>query len=255
MILQKKHGNILELQLDRPPVNALRGDILDELHERIIGAVQDEKVQALVLSGKPGFFSAGLDVPFLLGLDRTGIYDMWKSIFAVCEALAKSPIPVCAAITGHSPAGGAVLSLYCDHRIMSRGRYKIGLNEVQVGLPLPGLLYEALVYVVGSRQAERLAVGGLLLCPQRALEVGLVDELSDEKDVLDAAIQWSQTLLRSPQIALRLTRKRCRQKLVDTFAVLDEAMLHSFVDVWFSEETQITMKAMVDKLRKSSKKG
>ena len=95
----------------------------------------------------------------LLGLDRAAIAALWRDFYALLGAIAASPIPIVAAITGHAPAGGTVLALFCDWRIMAEGDYKIGLNEVQVGIPLPPVILAGLRRLVGPRQAERLVVG------------------------------------------------------------------------------------------------
>ena len=106
-------------------------------------------------------FSGGLDVPHLIQLDRPAMSATWRDFYAMMRALATSPIPIAAAITGHAPAGGAVISLFCDVRIMADGDFKIGLNEVQVGLFLPPIIFKAMRRLVGNRQAERLCVAGL----------------------------------------------------------------------------------------------
>src|SRR5439155_13782368 len=123
---------------------------------------------------------------------------------------AEAPIPVVAALTGHSPAGGTVLAVFADYRIMAEGPYKLGLNEVQVGLPVPEVLVRGLQYLVGTRQAARLAVGGLLLDPAEALKVGLVDELAPAEQVAARAIAWAADLLTRPPTAMAATRKLAR---------------------------------------------
>src|ERR1700710_1596046 len=102
----------------------------------------------------------------------------WRVFSLLIRALAASPIPIAAAITGHAPAGGTVLALYCDWRVMAEGDFKAGLNEVRVGLALPPVILAALRRQVGPRQAERLATAGLLLPPVEAERAGLVDELA-----------------------------------------------------------------------------
>lgn len=133
MLERIDHDGILELNMARPPVNALSPDYVRLLIEALTTAPR-EGAQAIVLSGRPGLFSAGLDVPALLALDEPAIYEFWKDFINLLGAIACSPIPVAAAITGNSPAGGAVMSIYCDYRVMAEGDYRIGVNEVQVWL-------------------------------------------------------------------------------------------------------------------------
>ncbi|HEX7112761.1 MAG TPA: enoyl-CoA hydratase/isomerase family protein, partial [Mizugakiibacter sp.] len=111
-------GGIRELRLARPPVNALNPALVAALRKAVEDA-PGEGASALLLSGSPGMFSAGLDVPELLTLDRAHFAPFWRDFYGACAALARSPIPVAAAVTGHSPAGGAVLALMCDWRVMA----------------------------------------------------------------------------------------------------------------------------------------
>src|SRR6476646_6599982 len=148
MILSFNHGDIRELQLNRPPVNALTGELLSGLRQAIEQAPRDG-VRALILSGLPGRFSAGLDVPLLLTLDAPAVAQLWRELYALLEAIASSPIPLVAAMTGHAPAGGTVLALFCDWRVLAEGDYKVGLNEVQVGIRLPPVLLGGLRRLVG----------------------------------------------------------------------------------------------------------
>src|SRR4051812_22661960 len=113
MIQIVDHGAVRELRLDRPPANALSPELIAALRAAVEEA-PGAGARALVLSGSPKMFSGGLDVPHLIHLDRPAITAAWKDFYGLMRALAASPIPVAAAITGHSPAGGAVISLYCD---------------------------------------------------------------------------------------------------------------------------------------------
>src|SRR5690606_5372216 len=129
-------GGVRELRLARPPVNALDPVLVADLRAAVERA-ESAGVRALVLSGGPRVFSGGLDVPALLALDRPAMEAFLADLLELLRALATSPVPVIAAVTGHSPAGGAVLAIQCDYRVMAEGDFRIGLNEVAVGLPLP----------------------------------------------------------------------------------------------------------------------
>lgn len=248
MIKRIEHGNVLELSLDRPPVNALDGELIGNLR-RDVEQAPDDGARAVVLSGSEGMFSAGLDVPALLQLDREAILSVWDDFFGLMGALARSPVPVCAAITGHSPAGGAVLSIFCDYRIMADGEYQIGLNEVQVGLAVPEPIVRALARLLGPSRAERLLVSGVLLTAREAHDVGLVDELGPPESVVERAVGWCDHLLALPPGAMSATRATARAGLAAIFDDLDRKSLESFADAWFSEETRETMEALVQRLK------
>src|SRR5690606_8294461 len=194
------HGDVHELRLARPPVNALDPVLCASL----VGAIDDALgagARGLVLSGGPKVFSAGLDVPFLvrLGADRGALRQAWEGFFAVARALAGLPVPVAAALGGHAPAGGCVLALCCDYRVMASGLFSIGLNETQVGLVAPDGIQHRLRRVVGPRQAERRLVTGELVQAEQALALGLVDELVEVDHVATRARVWVEQLLALPR--------------------------------------------------------
>jgi len=242
------HDGILELRLARPPVNALDPALVRTLREAVESAPA-RGAQALLLSGQPGMFSAGLDVPALLELDRDAFRVFWADFFGLCAALARSPVPVAAAITGHSPAGGAVLSILCDYRVMARGEYRIGLNEVQVGLLVPECIQLAFRRLVGVREAERLLVTGAMLDPEAAHAVGFVDALADAGTVVDAARDWLQALLQLPPHAVAATRRFARADLAALFAEPERLPVEDFLDGWFAPETQGVLRALVARLK------
>lgn len=249
MIEVIEHGRVRELRLARPPANALSPELLEQLCSMISQAPADG-ARALVLSGAQGLFTGGLDVPLLLTLDHDGMVRTLEFFFGTMEAVAVSEIPVAAAITGHSPAGGAVLSLFCDYRVMAEGPFVIGLNEVRVGIPMPTMVADALSRVVGPRQAERLCQTGALLGPEEALAIGLVDRLVALDDVVSSAVEWCRELTELPSHALGITRRTVRRDLVEIIQRSKTADIDEFAREWFRPEVQGPLLELAEQLRK-----
>lgn len=248
MIEVHEHGDVTELQMDRPPVNALNPQLIQALDESLADAVAGG-ARAIVLSGGEKMFSAGLDVPVLLRLSREEISAFWGDFFGLMRRMAECPVPVSAAITGHSPAGGAVLAIFCDQRVMTRGEFRIGLNEVQVGLPVPDVICHAMARLVGSGTANRMLTAGELVLPDEALRIGLVDALADDPAATrQAAIDWASNVAAQPAIAVASTRRTVRADLMELFGDVDQETCESMSDVWFSKETQASMHALVERL-------
>lgn len=252
MLTKHDHGGVLEIRLARPPVNALHHPLVRELRAAV-EAAPASGARAVVLSGSPGMYSGGLDVPELLSLDRDGMARFWEDFIALLRSIAVSPIPVAAAITGHSPAGGAVLALFCDRRIAAQGNFKIGLNEVQVGLPVPRVILGALVRLVGARQAEHLAVRGLLVSPDEALALGLVDQVVAPDETVPAALAWCREVIALPANAMARTRAALRTDLKLLFDSLGPGSQEEMTAVLFSEESRGVLKALVERLAAKKK--
>jgi enoyl-CoA hydratase/carnithine racemase len=254
MLETHRHEAVVELRLARPPVNALDPELVRQLRTAIESAPA-LGARGIVLSGRPGMFSAGLDVPSLLQLKRPELVAFFRDFFGLCGAIAASPIPIVAAITGHSPAGGAVLAIFCDYRVMARSidaakPFRIGLNEVQVGLTVPTVIQLGLQRLVGAFRAERLLIAGAMLEPEQALAVGLIDEAVNADKVLERSVEWLRELFKSPQLAMLGTRQIARRDLAKIFEYPENLELDDFADSWFGGETQATLKALVAKLKK-----
>jgi enoyl-CoA hydratase/carnithine racemase len=244
------HGPVRELRLARAPVNALDPALCGELGGAVRQAAIDG-VHGLVLSGGPKVFSAGMDVPYLLSLgdDRTALTAAWEAFFDAARALASAPMPVAAAIAGHAPAGGCVLALCCDYRVMARGPFRIGLNETQVGLVAPEGVQHLMRRVVGPYRAERLLVAGELVDADTALALGLVDELHDIDGVAIRARGWLEGLLALPRQPMLDTRAIARADLVAALQP-ERIRLERFVEAWSAPDTQAGLRALVAKLGK-----
>ncbi len=248
MIEHHQHEGIHELRLARPPVNALDPALCRQLCEAVAAAIAGG-AQGLVLSGGPGAFSAGLDVPHLLGLDSDGLRAAWGGFIDAARAVAQSPVPVVAALNGHAPAGGCVLALCCDYRVMAAGDYRIGLNETQVGLVAPEGIQRLMRRVVGTHRAERLLVAGAMVDAQQALAIGLVDELAPIAEVPARAHAWLAELLKLPRKPMLATRAIARAEVAASLRP-ELLELDRFVASWTDPDTQAALRALVARLGK-----
>jgi enoyl-CoA hydratase/carnithine racemase len=217
-------AGIREIRLARPPVNALNGDLLGRLVDTMHAAHESS---AIVITGQPNVFSAGLDVPAILALSRDDMEAVFLALWRAQQAIALSAVPVVFGITGHCPAGGTVLAIHADYRVMAQksmegGEFKLGLNEVQVGL-FPGpVIHGAFRRLVGGHAAQ-LLTRGALIDPATALRVGLVDELVDADRCTARAVEVAREICALPRDAMLRTRALVRQDLVALFGAPSEA--------------------------------
>ncbi|AXA84327.1 enoyl-CoA hydratase/isomerase family protein [Lysobacter oculi] len=251
MIDSQRHGPHIHLALARAPVNALDPTLCNALVDALARAV-DDGAHGIVLSGGARVFSAGLDVPYLMGLgdDASALRAGWEAFFAAARALAECPVPVVAAIEGHAPAGGCVLALCCDHRIMADAPIRIGLNETQVGLAVPESVQHLLRRTVGRRIAERMLLVGAMIEPREALAIHMIDALVPPGETVAAALEWLAALEALPRAPMLTTRAMGRADLV-------RALSPEHLDIdqplrdWLHPDTQQGLRALLAKLGKS----
>jgi Delta3-Delta2-enoyl-CoA isomerase len=239
-------GGIRELRLARPPVNALNAELLRRIADAVEGAAGEV---AIVITGQPGLFSAGLDVRSMLELDRAGIENLFEQLWHAMRGIAGSRVPVIFGLTGHSPAGGTVLAINGDYRVMAQGEFRLGLNEVQVGL-IPGPpINTAFRRLVGGH-AEQLLTRGALIDPATALRMGLVDEVAEVSQVAARALAVARELAGLPRGPMLRTRTMVRENLVGLYGVESyaAAMQREFVamgtEMWFAPEAQSRLRAL-----------
>jgi len=220
VVLKEVRGEYAILTFAHKKVNAIDSDLLLALQMRFRQLVDADRVRGVILTGKPGMFSAGLDIPFLAGLNPQQLRDWFQLFFSTITIMATSPLITVAAISGHSPAGGAVLALTMDYRIMAKGNYAIGLNEVAIGLPLSTGITTLAENTLGHRNAERVVLTGRMWPVDEALKIGFIDEAVEESEVLtrsEAVMkQWIATTKES---AFAKTKKAVRASLVAALEV------------------------------------
>ena len=202
-------GNgVAVLSADRPPANALDLALLEE----IVAAVQpfaNDPPRALVLAGRPGFFSAGVDLKLAPTYEPEDRRRMVSAINAMALGVYELPCPVVGAITGHAVAGGLVLALCTDLRVASSaGRY--GLTEVKVGIGYPQAAIGVVRAELAPHAARRLALGSELLGASECLHLGVFDELAEPNDVLPRALELATSLAAFPREIYARTKRELR---------------------------------------------
>ncbi|GAB2521592.1 enoyl-CoA hydratase/isomerase family protein [Lysobacter humi (ex Lee et al. 2017)] len=250
-----EHGRFVEIRMARAPVNALDPALCGAVRQALADAIA-AGAGGVALTGGPSVFSAGLDVPHLMGLgrDREALMHAWEAFFGLARALVASPVPVVAGMAGHAPAGGCVLALCCDYRVMARSvdpakPFRIGLNETQVGLVAPEGIQRLLRRVVGPHRAERMLVAGAMPTAEDALAVGLVDELVAVDDVPAAAIRWLEGLAALPRAPMLETRAIARADAIEALHPRN-VELERFIEAWYSDATQAALRAVLARLGK-----
>ncbi|GKY94117.1 hypothetical protein MPSEU_000377800 [Mayamaea pseudoterrestris] len=195
-------SSVAVLTMQSKPVNALSLEMFQALSKAIRDAEADQSIQALVLqSALPTIFSSGLDIMELHKPDPDRLVDFWKSFQGLYLDLYGSRLACVAAIEGHAPAAGCMLALSCDYRIMGNSVGKVGLNESQLGIVAPPWLGRQMIDTIGRREAEKALGLGTLYSPNEALRISLIDEVVEQDNVRERAMQVATQWAKIPPVS------------------------------------------------------
>lgn len=243
---------IAVLSLDRGRSNAINSEMLSELSRTIRNIENDESIAGLILTGKDGFFSAGLDLIELYDYDEDQIKAFWLDFLTLVTELASFKKPMIAAITGHSPAGGCVLAICCDYRIMAEGKFIIGLNEVPVGIIVPENIFHLYAFWLGTANASRFLLEGKLMNTAEALQFGLVDEVVNPESILHAAERKMLTYIQLEKNTWQQSKMNIRHELLKKVSADPTEMLNHMLEQWWSPSTRSILKTIIQNLQQKS---
>jgi 3,2-trans-enoyl-CoA isomerase len=241
----QRDGNLVILTMSRGKANALNFAMVEDLCGAVAAAAADDSVRGLVLaSGLPRFFCSGFDIREVFAYDREGMAAFFGRFIDLYEGLYSFPKPVVAALSGHTFAGGAILAIACDFRIMGEGDFGFALNEINLGLALSPTIRSMLVGAVGVPRAREVLLFGDPLTPARALEIGLARELAPADEVRGRAVACARILAAKPPGAYREIKRLLRNPGGSQDTQTDHATLGQFIDMWFSAEAQAARRAV-----------
>lgn len=203
---------IATLTLDDGKANALSHAMLDELDAALTKA--EAEASAVVLVGRPGKFSAGFDLKVM----SAGPAAAAKIVGRGAEVLLRTyelPLPVVGACTGHAVAGGALLLLCTDVRLGIEGDFKLGLNEVAIGMTMPLLAQELARDRLDPRRLTEATVLARLYAPAEAAQVGYLDRVVAPDALLLAAKETAAALAKLPKKAYGETKRRLRATMIE----------------------------------------
>jgi enoyl-CoA hydratase len=204
-------GNVGVITLDDGKANAINHDVLQQLHAALDEA--QAGASAVLLVGRPGRFSAGFD----LSVMTSGDEPMRELVIAGAQLLMRLftfPQPVVTACTGHALAAGALLLLASDHRIGADGEFKVGLNEVAIGMSLPHFAIELARYRMPPSRFDS-ALLGEVFAPREAVAAGYLDRVVSPDAVVDESLALATRCAELRRGAVARTKLVARGSIVD----------------------------------------
>lgn len=206
----EKRESLGFIHLDDGKANAIQEELLTQLDVALESCERDPDLRAVVLAGRDGFFSAGLDMKLMPQLADPELRATLNHLADTSTRLQTFPKPVVAAITGHAIAGGAVFALCCDVRVAAEGTYRIGLSEVAIGIPLPSFILNVARSALPASAIGPVCLHGTLLPPEEALRTGVVQEVGPLEQVRERAAAQARRLAQLKPAAYQSTKKRLR---------------------------------------------
>jgi len=242
MLRLERDGALAVVTLDRPPANALNRDFFAELCA-LLPSLDAADVRAVVLTGTGRFFSAGLDLPEIVtyrGADTTEFMARFDDGYTALFALEK---PVVAAVNGHAIAGGAVLAATADFRLAADGEGRIGVTEIQVGVPFPASALEPIRFACAGPDLPELLYRGRVYSPAEARARRLVDAVVPAADLLPNAVALARELAAHPPAAFAASKRALRAESLARIAAARAAGEDPVWAVWRTPETRASIEA------------
>jgi enoyl-CoA hydratase len=201
------------VRIDRPPANALDLELLAE-GSAVLDGLRADEPGAVVLVGRDGFFSAGVDLKAVPSLDRDGQRAMVEGINRLFLGWYSFPRPVVCAVNGHAIAGGLILALCGDHRV-GCGVGKLGLTELRAGIGYPAAAMAIVRAELAPPAVRELALRAELMeAGAGAVELGLLDEVVEQPALLDRALEVARELAALPRGAYPRVKDQLRGEVV-----------------------------------------
>ncbi|MFA6275117.1 MAG: enoyl-CoA hydratase/isomerase family protein [Pedobacter sp.] len=238
------------ISLHRPKSNSLNREMVIELTDMLNNIESDSNIGGAIITGKEHFFSAGLDLIELYNYNEEEAKSFWHLFLNFVAKITSFKKPLIAAINGHSPAGGCVIALACDARVMAEGKYIIGLNEVPVGIIVPNSIFSLYSFWLGKADATRSLLEGKLFNPEEALAIGLVDELVKPESILTAAERRARKYMAYERNTWSQSKLNIRKELIESTSADQSADLEVMLKQWWSPSTRAILKTIIDSLQK-----
>lgn len=210
-VTYEKDGDVAVIRIDDGKANALSPARIAQIQGALARTVGDAK--AVVIAGRPGKLSAGFDLKVLMGGPEPA-RELFHAGGELFMRIYEHPLPVVAACTGHAIAGGALLLGASDVRIGADGDFKIGLNEIAIGVPLPIFAHALAAERLDPRRLMRATLGATLYAPREAAEVGWLDRVVPIDDVVDVALAEARQLATLPGEPYALSKLSMRRATI-----------------------------------------
>lgn len=196
-------------------VNAIDTRLSEDLLAAFTELEENEEVLGVVLAGRPGCFCAGLDIKHMATFTDETLRKFWHANLGAIAAMVRLSKPYVAALTGFAPAGGTVLALTADYRVMAIGpKHTMGMNEFNMSLQIPELYADLITYYRGEHQGWVDVQQATMFTASAAVAAGLANEAVAEDEVLERATRYCRKLINVYAPVYATTKRYQRRRLL-----------------------------------------
>ena len=229
-------------------MNALNRQFLVEL-QQALGYLEKNTSSGIILSSTlSATFSAGMDFSEMYQRQEKDVEAFWREMQMMWLKLYSYPRPIVAAINGHCLAGGCVLAASVDYRLAAAGTYDISIPAARLGLTAPLWFLKTLSSIIGQRHTEFIVSRGEIMHPERALDIGLVDELCEPRLLLERSVEILKSFSEVDQETQTRMKLMLRRDLLQGIDM--ESDVEQFVEWTCREKTQNILATVSKKLKK-----
>ncbi len=238
--------DVVQISMSNGGGNALNAALLHEL-EAAVEATRGAR--ALVLDGGAAkLFSGGFDLREIVEYERDELAHFFSTFMGIIDSILRHRAPNVAAVHSHALAGGFILSLAFDVRVVARRDLKLGLNEVDLGVMIPA----STEVLFGLRTTPQVSLtygmSGRLFGPEEGARIGYADVLAE--DAQTHALELASALASKPGSGAALTRQRAGARIADIVAAQEREHREAFLDSWYSEEGQAGLRSVAERLKR-----
>jgi enoyl-CoA hydratase/carnithine racemase len=249
MIRIDRDGSLAVLRLDKARGNAIDEPLSLELIRASRELDDDDGVRGVLLaSAHPKVFCPGLDLVTLIEYDRSALERFMRIFAEAVWGLYGLRKPMVAAIAGHAVAGGCILAMTADYRILRRGGVRIGLNELRIGVPLPWSVALLLKATVAPSALAEMALLGTNPAGEEAVACGFVHALADEDGFEATCLARLNEFAERDPTSLAVTKSYLRRDVLAQMKAHEGDFIEEWLECWFSDATQDRIRKIVASL-------
>src|SRR5271166_6406398 len=215
-IKRRRVESVEVVTLARPPANALDIEMIEEIAATFEAVASDDSVRAAILTGDGKAFCAGLDLKAVPQYDENERRRLLYAINKLVLATYGCPVPMIGAINGHAIAGGFVLAMCCDWKIVAESTLQAGLTEVRVGIPYPAAAIEVVRSELSAKVARELVLFGRNMNGADAFAAGIFDESTPLNRLFERAMEKAKESAELPRHTFATIKRQLRQRALES---------------------------------------